>query len=88
MDRQNCPKCGAELAVCPVCSAVIAARPGRRGRPRTYCSAECRWKRGHQRARARSAPAGLTPEEIAATLRAMAPTAAELRAMAPNFAPP
>ena len=44
-------------------------------------------ERGHQRARARSAPAELSLDEIAAALRAMAPTADELRALAPDFAP-
>ncbi len=86
VDSPRCPGCGLELGQCPVCGSVIAARHGR-GRPRTYCSPECRWKRGHQRARARSAPAGLSLDEIAAALRAMAPTADELRALAPDFAP-
>jgi hypothetical protein len=48
-----CPACGAPLRLCPVCGSVIDAAP-RRGRPRRYCSAPCRWRAGHQR-RTRSA---------------------------------
>ena len=87
VDSPRCPGCSLKLGQCPVCGTVIATAPGR-GRPRTYCSPECRWKRGHQRARAQAAPAELSLDEIAASLRAMAPTAAELRALAPDFAPP
>ena len=67
VDGLICPACGTALRVCPVCSAVVAVRPGR-GRPRVYCGDECRWKAGHaaarQRARAREQapdwPAGPT----------------------------
>lgn len=52
---------------CPVCGTLVAASAGR-GRPRVYCSDRCRWKRGHQRARAVT---WLSDEELIAALRSL-----------------
>ncbi len=57
--------------VCPVCGTAIVASAGR-GRPRLYCSDRCRWKRGHQRARAVEL---LTDAELAALMASLNPLA-------------
>ena len=75
MDGPRCPACGTALSVCPVCGTVIAASPGR-GRPRRYCSDRCRWKAGHQRARARAAePGAWSDAELGAFMASLDPLA-------------
>jgi hypothetical protein len=42
----QCPSCGARF--CPACDALVPAHGGR-GRPRIYCTKQCKWRAARQR---------------------------------------
>jgi hypothetical protein len=72
MDDMRCPHCGGPLAFCAACGSVLPA-PARTGRPRVYCSDECRYRMAHAARGRRRAGRPLTAGQLVAHLASLAP---------------